>query len=361
MIEKLRYVDAMRGFAIAGVILVHTSLYDQDKYHILFRNLLDSGARGVQLFFLISAFTIFLSLDRRIQSERRVHRNFFTRRIYRIIPMYYLGILYYFWQNDYAVNLSLGTFWKVFANILFIHGTNPYWITSLVPGGWSLSVEMTFYALVPLLVKRVKSTEQALMFTIFSVLLADILNYIFYKHPLIVDWPMWKEFLFLYFPSQLPLFGLGIIAYFIIIKRDLTVNPSTILLLATLFIGQLMFGIVIFPHVLFGIGFLVIVIALSKREYPLIVNKLTCYLGKVSYSAYLVHFAVIHWLTQYSFMDYIHVENGLEAIINYWIRFSVVLAITVFQSAIFYRFIEQPFISLGKKLITKREHAIAIQ
>ena len=355
MLKNLRYIDALRGFAIAGVILVHTSLYDQDIYHTLFRNFVDSGARGVQLFFLVSAFTLFFSFDRRKHGEKNIHRNFFMRRLFRIIPMYYLGIIYYLWQNGHIANWGVNTAQTVFSNLLFIHGVNPYWITSLVPGGWSLSVEMVFYSFVPFLVARIKSTEQAVRFTIVSVLLADILNYAFYKYPLIVEQDLWRDFLFLYFPSQLPLFGLGIITYFVVIKRDFIVAPFTIMAIALLFIGQLIWGIVIFTHVLFGIGFFVIIFALSKQENLLIVNRFSIYLGKVSYSAYLVHFAVLHWMRHYALMDFISTENALGAIANFGIRFLVVLIVTVGISSVFYRFVEMPFIQLGKNIIRQRE------
>ena len=243
------------------------------------------------------------------------------------------------------------------SQIFFVHGASPYWIDALVPGGWSITVEMTFYALTPLLVTRIRNTDQAARFTILAILLASILNYVLYKYPLIDDRSLWSLYMFLYFPSQLPLFGLGIIAYFIIMEEDFEIEPLTILSMSALFIGQLIWGIVIHPHVLFVVGFVFLMLALSKREFPLVVNRFTCYLGKVSYSAYLVHFAVIHWLTQFHLMNFIPVEGTLGAVLNYGIRFLIVVSVTVAISSIFHHLVEQRFISIGKKIIIRSENA----
>ena len=178
---KLKYIDAIRGIAIVGVIIVHTGIYDLETYHVLFSDFIGSGARGVQLFFMASALTIFLSFNRRNQYERYVNRNFFVRRLFRIAPMYYLGIAYYFWQNGHIENIGIQTIGKVLSQLLFVHGASPYWIDGLVPGGWSITVEMTFYVLVPVMVARIRNTEQAVRFTILSILLADILNYLLLK------------------------------------------------------------------------------------------------------------------------------------------------------------------------------------
>jgi peptidoglycan/LPS O-acetylase OafA/YrhL len=49
-------------------------------------------------------------------------------------------------------------------------------------------------------------------------------------------------------------------------------------------------------HIFFGIAFLILGVALSKFRFKLIVNPIMQYIGKISFSMYLVHFSVIHWL-----------------------------------------------------------------
>ena len=53
--HRYAYIDAIRGYAILLVIAVHSSQYFSDLPDAV-RTLADQGARGVQLFFVASAF-----------------------------------------------------------------------------------------------------------------------------------------------------------------------------------------------------------------------------------------------------------------------------------------------------------------
>ncbi len=54
MKERLEYVDALRGIAILGVILVHSAQVSLQAGHTF--ELAFTGQRGVQLFYMVSAF-----------------------------------------------------------------------------------------------------------------------------------------------------------------------------------------------------------------------------------------------------------------------------------------------------------------
>ena len=93
--SKLRFVDALRGFAILGVLVVHCGQIGINEYPSLVQNIILNGAMGVQLFFVASAFTIFLTYANLYDKEANPNVNFFIRRFFRIAPMYYLGIIYF--------------------------------------------------------------------------------------------------------------------------------------------------------------------------------------------------------------------------------------------------------------------------
>ncbi len=221
---KLDYVDTLRALAILGVLLVHVNQSGLIATPKIFSKIANEGARGVQLFYVASAFTIFLSLKNRAQKERHSVRNFFIRRFFRIAPMYYLGICYYLYQDGFGPRQWLGdethiASLNIASNFTFTHAFNPYWITSLVPGGWSIGVEMCFYAIVPFLFMRIKNTNQAFHFFIVTLLLRYALHIILiHLHPITDAW-LWQAYLSLYFPSQLPIFALGILLYFVLIEN----------------------------------------------------------------------------------------------------------------------------------------------
>src|SRR5258706_2273013 len=174
--NKLRFVDALRGFAILGVLVIHCGQIGTNQFPELIQAVIINGAIGVQLFFVASAFTIFLTYGNRYDKEINPRTNFFIRRFFRIAPMYYFGIIYFLWQDGFGARYWLGdastiSTWNVLSNILFVHSINPYWITSVVPGGWSIAVEVSFYCLVPFLFLRIRNLNQAFVLFLFTIVL----------------------------------------------------------------------------------------------------------------------------------------------------------------------------------------------
>ncbi|HZZ10013.1 MAG TPA: acyltransferase [Paraburkholderia sp.] len=154
---RIAVLDAARALAILGVIAVHLGLWMPGLPDGL-SAAAAMGQYGVQLFFVISAVTVSRTLE---ADERRygaalntVVRRFYIKRFVRIAPLYYAAIVAY-GGLDYLAHLAHGQITlphqasDVVANLLFIHGWIPGAINSVVPGGWSIGIEMSFYALAP--------------------------------------------------------------------------------------------------------------------------------------------------------------------------------------------------------------------
>jgi peptidoglycan/LPS O-acetylase OafA/YrhL len=77
MIENRRLfeLDAMRGLAASSVLLFHFGVF---KY----------GCTGVDLFFIISGFVIFMSLEKSASLKR-----FWLSRLIRLFPSYWLSVI----------------------------------------------------------------------------------------------------------------------------------------------------------------------------------------------------------------------------------------------------------------------------
>jgi peptidoglycan/LPS O-acetylase OafA/YrhL len=115
---KFKYIDALRGIAILLVMIVHTSQYGEKSQNEFFNSFFKFGAKGVQLFFLASAFTLFLSYNNRNREENKnVLRSFYIRRFFRIAPMYYIGIIFFslFNQNGFE-EITTNNLWNVLSN-----------------------------------------------------------------------------------------------------------------------------------------------------------------------------------------------------------------------------------------------------
>lgn len=357
--KKIDYLDALRGIAVLGVIMVHTNQVGLSA-GTFFDPLIYQGARGVQLFFIASAFTLFLSYNSR-QKETLSNTSFFIRRFFRIAPMFYLAIAYYLWQDGFGTRYWLGnansiTPANIISTLTFTNSFNPYWITSIVPGGWSIAIEFLFYACLPLFIFRlVKNLNSAVVFFTISIAFSFVLNLFFTKNQLITSDLLWKDYLYLYFPAQLPVFAVGIICYFISMKKEslMNINQKTILILIGFAILQLSANIIFFQvHVLFSLVFGLLIIALSQKSYKLIVNRFTIFMGKLSFSLYLTHFAVLHWLDKFQITDFVKIRT-----INYCLRFILVLTLSTIIAYITYTFIEKPFIKIGSKIIHRSSNS----
>jgi peptidoglycan/LPS O-acetylase OafA/YrhL len=370
--KKLAYVDALRGLAILGVLMVHTGQFGSIDAPWIVEKIAWRGSRGVQLFFIASAFTLFLSYSQRLNSERFPIRNFFIRRFFRIAPLYYLGVCYYLFQDGFGPRYWLGdqpgiTPANILSNFLFLHGFNAYWITSIVQGGWSIAVEMQFYVLLPLLFMWLKNTRQAFLFFASSLLFMVGMRVLLVAHPLIGHAQLWSDFLELYLPAQLPVFGLGILLYFLNLENRLPTRQAGgwFLVLSAVMLSLLLvddhLGIPAFvwfvlpEWVLYGVAFLFLALGLSRYPWPVLVNPVITYIGKISFSLYLVHFAVLYWLNAAHLVDY----TG-HPIVDLVIRYGLVLLLSGLLAHFLYRFVEVPGQQLGKRLIQRWESRLQV-
>jgi len=225
-----------------------------------------------------------------------------------------------------------------------------------VPGGWSIAVEMTFYCLLPILFVKIKNTQQAFIFVINTLLIRSIFPLILNAFNLIGNDKLSQEYLYYYLPNQLPIFALGILFYFIV-KENYKISISPILIVFSSFILISQFSnisILILPsHFIFGIAFLLLGIGMSKYEFKLLINPILIYIGKVSYSIYLVHFVVLFLLNKFKFVDYLYISNTYSALLNFFIRFILLITISTIFATILHKLIEYPMQKLGGKMIEK--------
>lgn len=356
-IKEYDYIDAIRGVAIILVVLTHSSQYVKPFSDFLIR-IMAEGARGVQLFYVASAVTLCMSWAARKSNEINPIRNFYLRRFFRIAPMFYLAIVGYLALNGLAATYWAPNgieWWFIPVTALFLHGFHPDTINSVVPGGWSIAVEMTFYLVFPLLM-RFRSVWVYIALFVGGVLLqrlnAPIAAKLFAYPP--EQAYMTVNFSVLNFVSQFPVFIMGIAAY-LFLKRGRVSNLKMFAVggpLFCLFVYKFwVFSLWPFTHDVYtGAMFAVFLVFLAYYPVRLLVNKLTVTLGKLSFSMYLTHFAVLNVLTKLGFDKFLGGGNTES-----FFYFLTVLVIAAAVSSITYKFIEKPGIAIGRRLIDRME------
>jgi peptidoglycan/LPS O-acetylase OafA/YrhL len=368
MKKKLLFADSLRGFAILGVILTHCgSTIFVDGLPSWLKNLSDQGSMGVQLFFIVSAFTLFYSLNNRIKKESFQLSEFFIRRFFRIAPLYYLAMCFYTLKNFtlYKINinptfdLDIG---KVISTLTFTNTINPYWLHGYVPGGWSISDEMMFYLLVPILFYMIKNLKHAILLFISTVSIGYFANAIF-VNTIGSNIENLNEFIFHWFPNQLAIFTFGILFYHLfksennIIQKNF--NNYHYHIMAFLFIMMLLTlglfttGDMLFNHILFGIAFVGFSYSIGKGKLKLFVNKYTAFIGEISFSMYLIHFFVLDVVATVVK----HLLPGLTGIPKFSVLLFATFTISAILSTFTYFLIEKQFIKLGGKIISNRRAA----
>lgn len=192
--RRIPELDGLRGIAIALVLVFHYigSVEHAPLGYWIDRSLsaLSVGWSGVDLFFILSGFLIGgILLDAR--NCHRYFRPFYMRRVFRILPIYYL------WTLSYGV-LIAGAVWllpghfsvtsrdllQVPVHLLFLQnmqlfGMPPFpWLWFAVT--WSLAVEEQFYLLAPLLV-RFLSLRRLLFVIAATMCLAPLLRFLVFQ------------------------------------------------------------------------------------------------------------------------------------------------------------------------------------
>jgi peptidoglycan/LPS O-acetylase OafA/YrhL len=384
---KLAAIDALRGWAVIGVLFVHTSqgLATVQALRLpptsvtdpglrlpdWLREIADGGAHGVQLFFVVSALALALGWFARDASGALNIGDFYIRRLFRIAPMFYLAMGAYLllWGTTprYWAPGGIGIF-EIASTVLCLHAWTPSSITSVVPGGWSVGVEVMFYLSLPLLVVRLTSLRRAVP----AMLIAAVAAQIIYSQEMraLAAAPPEQSYLpaaFFYFwyPNQLPVFLAGMCAALLFRRAAPSAGsvsrlhwrfhwlPSTIVFASMILLPVLEIKRVE-EHLIFAVLAAALCVALGRSPNRLLVNRGTCLVGRVSFSVYLVHFAMLeptYWTIRRMWPTY---RPGPDDLPFFGLYFCLVLAVTLSVSLLTYRSVEAPFMREGARIVRRR-------
>ncbi|MCU4175079.1 acyltransferase family protein [Carboxylicivirga sp. N1Y90] len=313
----------LRGLAALMVVLFHlfclsNNYFTNETLLSIFR----FGKYGIHIFFIISGFVITYSL---IDTKYTLNNvlQFFKKRIVRIEPPYILTLLLCIvysilreFTPFYNGTSTIPDIWQVMLHLGYLIPFSGYpWINIVF---WTLAIEFQFY------------------------LLFAIIYPLFRKKPLIRI-ITYTGFISLHFFSPIndsnvlyysPLFLVGIIlALHInnIIKRDefiftcITIATFTIYFLGlTIFLFQIFTSLIILFQ-------------------PGIKSRLFNFLGKISYSLYLIHTLIVFFI--------INIAHKLPSSIGAKVFVTIIaITATIGISYLQYIFVEKPFIKLSKRI-----------
>lgn len=325
----------------------------------------DAGPLGVTFFFVLSGFLITYLLY--VERDNTGHigvKKFYMRRILRIWPLYFIVLLLgffvlphigdWFYVRDQSEGLT-ENYWINLVLYFFIFPNLAYSITGravpCIGQSWSIGVEEQFYLLWPVLIKFARKPFNIIIYATGGLVALKALTLLVWS--LVDVKPQWlivvKELLAM---SKFECMTIGAMGAWVIFYRHrgilnfITSRPVEIgaylgsLLLLYLIPASLQDGV----HLVYGILFLIIMINVScnKKGILKLENRTWNFLGKISYGLYMYHLIIITFSLHF-IERYMPGQSNLPLWVNL-LLYATVIGLTIFVSALSYRYIEKPFI-----------------
>lgn len=147
------HINLLRAFAALSVLFYHIiELYPWKDFPVEPKILLwfRTGWMGVDLFFVISGFVIFLSAIRlyetpNVKSPKKI---FIKRRFARIVPLYIFTAMVFVIFNRPEIMVDPSFFRHLLTHLTFTHNLFPATHGSINGPNWSVAAEFQFYFLV---------------------------------------------------------------------------------------------------------------------------------------------------------------------------------------------------------------------
>lgn len=255
--------------------------------------------------------------------------------------------------------------WHYIPHLLLMNVLHPETSSSVVPGGWSISLEVIFYMAIPLLYLYVNTLRRSLLFVAVTCLILPLVNYALSKS--IGTWINTDDsILNMLFWYRTPLNQIGAFAFgfllFYMSKSGVSGWLSGHRHCALVLFGLCLLMCFILPiapyiskfrHLIFAGTFCVMTLVLSEFPFRLLVNRWFRFLGKISFSFYLFHFFILKELLELYQSWGSEISDPMARFVAF---FVVGMLLTIPVACLSYRLIETPAISAGRKLIKWREH-----
>lgn len=355
-------LDSIRGIAICLVLVFHCSSIASPATPLarFYVRVVSMGWIGVDLFFVLSGFLITAILLDTFDSQN-YFRSFYTRRILRIFPLYYVSVALWtlaVWllpSNllESSQTISTLSYWFYLQNWLPLFHVSP---PKVLIHFWSLAVEEQFYLVWPILIRFTAKRGAAQTLCIVTVLVAVMLRAVlvllgstevaFYFTLSRIDALAIGACVAVYFRSRgtLDPFRRPGAAFFLI-------GSATVLLIMFQQHGFYNLNPVVLLVGIFPLGLVFgcfLIILLTSASFGLLRvffrNRVLRFFGQISYGIYVFHWPIM----------LLSKEVWPETIDDFWLRqitFLVfVTTCSVALACLSFRYFEAPILSQKHKL-----------
>lgn len=342
-------IDQLRWLAATLVFLFHFEL----EYRGLggpalttpWAGLITEGHTGVGLFFTLSGF-LFMQIA--LFQKVIVYREFVRNRLLRIAPMFLVIFLV-------AVSIGRDKFQP--QDILYVFATNlgmsPTSGTPITGAAWTISFEFMFYLLFPFLARF--ALERGMRYLVNLLVLMA-----FFKMAAYTVNPNSELMYFSTFVGRFDQFLIGMLAA-MIYQRHAALLQRLAPLMAPLGAVLAVCALALLRHVApFGAApkspfwivwspiestvwaFVIVAWTAFQPRLPGLLERVLCHIGKVSFSFYLLHMALLHLLALWVGLVRPTGSGWLDAAIMIVVSYAAAWALATLS----YNTIEEPFLRM---------------
>jgi peptidoglycan/LPS O-acetylase OafA/YrhL len=347
--SRIPQVDVLRGLAALGVFGFHAAnvlgfpkrtmppIEAFGRTWDAIPSLFSLGATGVSLFFVVSGFCLALQPLRRGQA-RIAPAGYFRDRAARILPAYVLAVLF-----SAAVASALDVDWtgaQLATFLLLLQGLVQEWVFLFNGALWSMSTEVQFYLVFPLLFAWLARGRPAFLATVLALTLLSRLAFATMPGAGIEAGGISRSALLMNtLPGRLFEFGLGMaLARALLADRDGLRRVARAVVLPAVMFGSWAkgYGPDWLGDPAVGLAFAAIV-GCAVTGPPGDTDGYAARFGRASYSFFLLHFPILAWLGAMSPWLF-----ALDPYLAFACLAAMGLAATVPLSVALYRGVELP-------------------
>jgi len=336
--HRLQSVQVFRGAAALLVLLFHATVVS--KFYLDYNfagGVFLFGYSGVDFFFVLSGFIIFLTHRREVGRSERI-RPYLKKRFVRIYPLYWIVALMlapvYFGVPHHA-----GDFIVLLKSFLLL----PQIENPLVTVAWSLTHEVFFYGMFGLAIYF----PWRYMRPLFIIWL--LITALFYLGKVLTNGALQlPPHSGLVFSSYNLEFAMGCAAAYLLDRYRLTSGRRIAIIGLTIFLlcglsESFMHRHFGWRHTVLGYGLssmlLVWGAVLWERRNRIVVPSLLLLLGDASYSIYLTHYALLDLFAKGL------LALDIPAVIGPTLTVGMIIALSLSIGVLFYLYVERPLLA----------------
>ncbi len=363
--QRLPGIESLRAFAAVSIILFHLGFLGKVELVDSIKFIPSYFGFGVPLFFVVSGFSLAYGYWGKLDTSHEL-RGYFIRRFARIAPLFYavlaFQLIHMWWKLDITYPVL-----DVVLNVGFVFNVVPHLSEGIIPASWTIGIEMIFYVLFPPMLLTCTSPLRTGLVLALTTALANAFGQDMISAP-----PEFGGFSGHNFIRYLPFFVWGIFSFHIYRAAVTRWQGKDITLGGWAAVAMGLFGLWWLTHspqfyaffnsgymrtvwdTLWGVPFGLLCLGVALHPARILADPVSRYLGKISYSLYLLHPNILIALGEWGVFRWVYEEPMAGHPLRAYVICAVIaVAVIAAMASLTFWAIERPGMNWGKRVATR--------